>query len=1150
MNMSKSILIKTVVVSFLALFSSYTNAAEIQNQILKYNKSWIYIDCSNNGRQLISGQTWQVRVEYYLDSSEHFKTTTLYLWGTGPFIDTPDGKYTTKREHIGYPNISRQVKLTSSGRGSQLFNFIVPQGLELVKRNNPILLIAGFRDQNDKNWPWDIRDNTSFIDNSGFFDIETDVPGNLFTYNEPVKIKLKNIRNIGERKTASFVIYNTSGDIETQGQKEFIAEKTDQEIYLNPEIQKCGTFLIEIDIPGWEKRHTTFARIPDIKAITNVKPTSFGMTTSGYTAGEQVWAIAERLGFSICRHFTKWYNIQPAPDIYNFEQLENELQTAHKFGIKTWLCLVDPPPFAFNNIAQQVNYKVFDCSLESWRNFISTTTTKLKGKLYGWEWLNEITPGDYKDQIQTYVQMCKIGSETAKSIDPNIVSLLAGGLFPRSFRDQVLSAGIGKYIDVLPVHYQNGNGVLEARRDLDLAGLNNVVVWDNESAIGLNAWAVPPLEELENTKQCDWILRQWTDELSSGCEKIIYFGGQASVAGNFGYLLDDYSPRPVAATIAVFISKLANAKPLGSFLLGKGGLFYLFECDNKSVLIASTYEKDGEIILFNTGNKNIKITDYQGNEKIIPSSDGKTEIPLGQLPFFIENADLDILKAYVVPQIQVSNAGSGTSTNVSSERQIIPHINILKKSKGIISLNLRNIYNYNLSGRVIVDLPDNWTKLKPLEFNLKPQEKILKEIPVNITEDIPEKNYDIKIALDFDSEKLPTIEKHAIITVISPEKLGNLIVNGDFESPSSISGKPEIWNTNNTTKKRISSEGLGDGLGQFVLKFENSDDWASINQNLKLQGGQTYLYTAWVRNENMGTGSNMTQILKDKTQINLYDVQVIACGSNNPYWQLFTCRKQMPVDMESVSFTPLGKGPGWAMWDNIRVTIFEGTDYAADAYKTKKEPKIDGIISEKEWVTKCPIPLIGQNQFSYKSDNYDWKPDNLNAAGYLMWDEENLYMALKVRDNIHYETGSGSSVADDFIEGDSVILGFDPTHRGSDSTLKAFAYYISSSSPGSGSGSYTLFRPEKYSGTKQAGHLFKDSSIYNMAISQDNGICTYELCIPLAELGITGNIGTKTGFSLQLNDNDGQGKEAQINWGNGLYPKWLPDNFGVITFLE
>ena len=310
---------------------------------------------------------------------------------------------------------------------------------------------------------------------------------------------------------------------------------------------------------------------------------------------------------------------------------------------------------------------------------VSTVTSKLKGNLYGWEWLNELTPGKYKDQVKTYVEMCKIGTETAKAIDPDIVTLLAGGLFPRSFRDQVLSEGVGKYIDVLPVHYQNGNGIIEARRDLDLAGYNNVAVWDDESAAGLNAWAVPPLEELKNTKQCDWILKQWPDELIAGCEKIIYFGGQASVAGNYGYILDDYSPRPVAATIAVFTSKLANAKPLGTFLLGKGGLFHLFERDNKAILVASTYEKDGESILLNTGNGAIKITDYQGNESMVTSSDGKTKIQLNQLPFFIEQADLDILKAYVVPEIQISEVGSGTSSYVASARKINPSYQYAEK---------------------------------------------------------------------------------------------------------------------------------------------------------------------------------------------------------------------------------------------------------------------------------------------------------------------------------------------------------------------------------------------------------------------------------------------------------------------------------------
>ena len=878
----------------------------------------------------------------------------------------------------------------------------------------------------------------------------------------------------------------------------------------------------------------------------------FGMTTSDNVTNEEVWAVGERLGFSICRCFTRWYNLQPAPEYYQLDQLDKQLEAAQKYGIQTWLCVTDPPPFAYNGIADQVSYKVVDCNLNLWRDFVNTATTRLKGKLYGWEWLNELTPGQDENQIDTYLQMCRIGTETAKAVDPNIVTLLAGGLFPRSFRNQVLSSGIGKYIDVLPVHYQNGNGVQEARQDLDLAGYNNVAVWDDETASGSNAWAVPPLEELQKTGQSDWILKQWPDELEAGCEKIIYFGSEGSPTGNFGYLLDDLSPRPVAATIAVLTSKLANAKPLGTFLLGKGGLFHLFARDNKPILVASTYETKGEDVFLNTGNENIKITDYQGNEKIVNSNEGKTEIQLGQLPFFIEDADLDTLKTYIVPEIQVDSVGSGTSSGVGSNQRIIPHINMLKGITGNILLNLRNLYNYYLTGTIVIDVPEISSVPEPIRFSLKPQEETSMEIPLDIPTEAPEKDYDVNIILVFDLEKLPAVEKHAVLTVISWENLGNLMVNGDFESPPEQGREPQGWRSD-VTNKRISSEGLGDGLGKYVLRFQNSNNWVYISRNLKVRGGQTYLYTAWIRNENMGTGSNMTQVLSDGTQKTLYDVQVIACGSNNPYWQLFTCRKQMPINTESVSFTPLAKGPGWAMWDNIRVTLYEGTDYAAEAYRTNSPPRIDGTLDEDEWIIKCPIPLIGRNQLSYKSDNYEWTPDNLNAVGYMMWDSDNLYIALKVRDNIHYVTGSGSSIAEDYIVGDSVILGIDPTHRGAEANARAFAYYISSASPGGGSGNYTLFRSQNHSGTSKSGQLFKDSSIYNLAISQspkEEGVCVYEMRIPLSEIGIIGQTGTKTGLSIQLNDNDGAGKEAQINWGDGIFPSWSPENFGVVTFIK
>jgi hypothetical protein len=277
-------------------------------------------------------------------------------------------------------------------------------------------------------------------------------------------------------------------------------------------------------------------------------------------------------------------------------------------------------------------------------------------------------------------------------------------------------------------------------------------------------------------------------------------------------------------------------------------------------------------------------------------------------------------------------------------------------------------------------------------------------------------------------------------------------------------------------------------------------------------------------------------------------MQVIAFGPHNPHWQLLTCRKEMPADTKEVSFVPVVKGPGWATFDNIRVTLYEGSDYAAEAHRVKKPPKIDGNLDD--WPKKCPTPLIGRNQLTVRAEGYAWTPDNLSAIAYLAWDDANLYVALNVRDNVHHAAGSGQQAGAAFLQGDSVILGIDPTRRGPDADSRAFAYYLASTVPGGGSGRHTLFRPPEHAGGRTPGHLFRDSSIYDLAITPGDGGCIYELRIPLTELGIQGTVGVKIGLSLQLNDNDGAGPAAHLNWGGGLHPNWHPQSFGIVTFVE
>ncbi len=1105
-------------------------------------KSWIYIDHSCTARTFVEGEQWKVPVEYYLDPAEDKGGTRLNLWGGGPWIDNPDGKYATERHHESYPGLYQTVD-AEPGRHTYEFALTVPPALP----QNDVLLIAHFQDASGESWPWEFRRGRMwFVRKGGYFELETDKPGNLFTYDEPVRVvaRLKNVSSAGQQKTLAYTVWDVTGATAAEGKVPFTVQQDGQEVPVELRLDRRGTFLIEAEVAGWEKRETTFCRIPDVMAMTGGAPTRFGMTSvvapDPPERTEKLCRIARRLGLTSCRTMHVWYDMEPGPGVYKLDAWEQAFDIGRRNGIDTWICIYDPPAWALVGAESVRSYKAVRVDWDAWRDFVRTVTTRLKGKLYGWEWLNEITPGGTEDPVTDYVALCRIGTETARAVDPSIVTILAGGLWPRSYRIEMLKAGVGQYIDVLPIHYSNGGGVIEAQEDLASVGCERVAVWDDESATGLNAWNVPPLEELQNTTQANWVLTQWPDELAAGCEKIIYFGGEGATAGNWTYLLGDLRPRPVAATLAVFVSKLFAADPVGVFSLGKGALFHLFERDGRAVLVCSTYEHDGETVDLQVGTDKVVTTDYQGNETGVPATKGVAALQLGPMRYFLEGADLDVLKAYVVPEVQTHRGAMKRTRLVET-----PRIAMLVGQQATLFVLLRNLYERELSGTIRLSLPQGWPGAQDVRFSLKPGEEVSLPISVVVPADAPPQDHAASAVFTFSWDKLPEITKPFVIAAITPSMVGNLIRNGGFEAPDEAGTGPAEWGVDGTTSRWLGSEGLGLGLGKHVLEFTKSENYASTGQTLQLRGGQTYLYTAWVWNRHMNAGSNVYLNMADGSRRSLYDVQVFTAGEDNPYWQIYTSRIQTPENLSDAGFSPLGIGQGSALFDNVRVTPFEGTDFVAECHRAPAPPAIDGKLDD--WITACPLPLVGRNQLSVTDQSYAWTPANLNGVAYLMWDEANLYVAVQMLDDTHHEAGTGETV----IQGDSLILAFDPTNRGPEAQQKAFAYYVSSAVPGGGSGVHTIYRPEAYSGGLRTGHLFRDSSVYEMAIGRDDGGCTYEIRIPWAELGgVQPAFAGKFAFSVQLNDNDGGGPAAHMNWGGGIAPAWRPADFGVVTFVN
>ena len=1115
------------------------------DKVPTYKKSWLDLDYAPKGKLLKEGDEWTLTAEYYLDPDDDIGGTTLHTIGLGPWVDCPDGTYTTKRHHVPLHG-SRGQKKIAPGRGTAVFTFKIPKGYEF----NSILNVVYFADANGKKWPWEKRSGgPAFRKRSEFF-LDTEQPGNLFTYDQPVRLTatLDRVKDQGQNKTLTYTVFDTTGATVTSGTVAFTVEEEEQQIPIDLKLERRGLMLLRAEVEGWETRETTFGRIPDVMKTTGGRKTRFGFTDA--MGDEEACKVARLLGLTSCRKFFSWKDVQPARNEWRLEGMTQALETGKRHGIDTWLLIGSPPNWVLKNQARDQHFSAFAFDQDAWRESITVMDQAWKDLIIGWEWLNEIVPGDHtRDPVGDYLAFCRIGNEVIRKSDPDRISMLAGGLWPRSFRQSLLAAGIGGHINVLPLHYSNGGAILEARGDLDAVDAEHVRIWDNETARGISVWDMPRLEAIQHTKQSNWLMERWPDELIAGAERIIYFGGGGDAAGNWSYLMSDMSPRPPACTLAVMTAKLFESKGLGAFSLGQGGTFHLFEDRNgKAVLVASSYVADGETLPLHVGTDRLLLTDQQGNETTQAANGGVAELRLNFICGFVEGADIDVLKAYVVPSVGAEGSAANTEVRGASSAGTAllstPKISMLSTRPGKIVATLRNLYDRELSGTCELSVPEGWPAVKPVRFAVQPGKTLVQPMAIEAPEGAEPGDHALVARFSFDWEKLPAIEKPFGLSVLSPDMLGNLIKNGDFETAGKAPNKADHWGGD--AGERAAAPSDAPGHGKWVLRFgDTQDKYNHCSQGLPLKGGQTYLYTVWIANEDMGGGSNIDQVLHDGTQESLYVPHVFALLPGGAPWQVYTKRYSAPENVKSVGFTPVVKGAGYATYDNVRVTRYEGTDFAAEAYRVKNAPAIDGDLAD--WDGRCPIPLIGQNQLEQLDTTYAWSPANLSGVAYLRWDDGSLYLAAKVRDDRHAVPKTG----EDTQQSDGLVIGMQPSSRLKENDGHAFAFYLSAAHPGGGSGRHTLYRPPSRSGGLSKGHLAKDSSVYEMEIKHADGMTIYEIRMPLSELGnIVPAIGTKLGLSLELNDNDGGGRAAAMRWGGGIAPRWMPTSFGVVTFLE
>jgi hypothetical protein len=1105
--------------ALLALAAAAVHGADAD----RLRQSWLHFDETDAERVLGDHQTFTMTLEYELAPGP---PATLTLQGLGPWIDLPDGTYETKRHHVSYPGLSAKAEI-APGHGRQVFTFTTPA----FGAHGSILWVAQFHDPDGKAWPWEVRGSGGVLRHGdGWARIESAVPGNLFTYGQPLRFALVLGSRLaaGSSATAAWKVIGRDGAPLASGTLPVTAAAPGQRIPLAIEgVERRGILGLEVTLAGEETLATTFGRIPDVLAITKGEATRFGMHHLVHPGPpamvEAAMDMARRLGLTCCRTFLPWQAIEPARGLWKLEAWDKALERAKAHGIDALLCVGDPPPWVMRD-RMAVGYQAFAFDEAGWREAATTMTRRWRGKLAAWEWLNEIVPGDVIDPVNTYLSFCRIGTAAARAEDPTVRILLAGGLWPRNFRLGLLAGGVAQDIDVLPIHYGALSGVAEARLDLEAAGARDRMVWDDETGRGISTWHVPLAEALHDPTQQDWVMGQWPGELAAGAARLLYFGGEGDPAGNWDYCHEDLSPRPVAATLAVLASKLHRAVPQGSFMLGAEGPFHLFAVGGRAVLVApKAHGRDASAALV-TGAAALTVSDDQGEERRLAASDRTVTVPLAGRATLVEGGDLEVLRAYTVPEL------------------LTPTVSLLAGSAAQLRLRLTNRGTTPLSGTVQVEFAAGWQAAAPAAFSVKGGEDWLVEVVLTAPMGAPAGEQRLHVRCHFADARLPEVVLPYQLVILDAKRLGNLLVNGGFEG-SDAQGKPTAWNLDKGVQL-APPEDFGEALGTHVLRFGPSSGWQSAGQSVTLAGERSYLYSAWVLNRGKDAGSNIYQQFADGSSKPLFTPAVFSAGTSTPDWQLMSCIFRAPANLVAASFCPVANGKGTTQFDNLRLTAYEGTAFAAEAVKVATPPTIDGDLSD--WGPGCPIPLLGPGQTTVHDPSWTWSADNLRAVVRLAWDEKNLYLAAWVTDDVLCAPFTGDRTPDS----DSLVLALHPGNRAAGEDARAFAFYLSPASPGGGSGRFTLFRPASHCGGLSSGQLARDSSVYELAIRREGNRTLYEARLPWSELGASGRLGTKLGLSLQLNDNDGKGRAAHISWGDGLFPNWTPTAFGVLTLVE
>ena len=161
--------------------------------------------------------------------------------------------------------------------------------------------------------------------------------------------------------------------------------------------------------------------------------------------------------------------------------------------------------------------------------------------------------------------------------------------------------------------------------------------------------------------------------------------------------------------------------------------------------------------------------------------------------------------------------------------------------------------------------------------------------------------------------------------------------------------------------------------------------------------------------------------------------------------------------------------------------------------------------------------------------------------GTTMWDEENLYLMIYAKDDIHYTQYEGGPV--NMWRTDGIQFALDDRPTVNQESRNSFTEVGVADVPGRGA---VAIRYSSHSGLPISAEIENCS----IAVKHEDGHTVYECAFPWSELVSAGFVpkeGQRIRFSMVLNDSD-TGSRGWIMYNGGIAPEKKLDLFGYLNF--